>query len=46
MAMPITGLVPNGLQWAGVALASGGLILSMAFPGQRTPVPVTAAARP
>jgi drug/metabolite transporter (DMT)-like permease len=30
MAMPVTGLVPNGLQWAGVALASVGLILSMA----------------
>ncbi len=30
MAMPVTGLVPNSLQWAGVALASVGLILSMA----------------
>lgn len=46
MAMPITGLVPNALQWVGVALASGGLILSMAFPGQRRPAPVALAARP
>ncbi|MFN3292618.1 MAG: DMT family transporter [Gemmobacter sp.] len=34
MAMPLTGLVPNALQWAGVALASAGLILSMALPAR------------
>jgi drug/metabolite transporter (DMT)-like permease len=37
MAMPVTGLVPNGLQWAGVVLASVGLILSMALPARRAP---------
>lgn len=37
MAMPVTGLVPNALQWAGVVLASVGLILSMALPARRTP---------
>ncbi|MDP2085733.1 MAG: DMT family transporter [Gemmobacter sp.] len=46
MAIPITGLVPNALQWTGVALASGGLILSMAFPGKRVPLPATLASRP
>lgn len=37
MAMPVTGLVPNALQWAGVVLASVGLILSMALPARRRP---------
>lgn len=32
MAMPVTGLVPNGLQWAGVLLATVGLALSLAWP--------------
>ena len=38
MAMPVTGLVPNPLQWAGVALASLGLVLSMTLPRRRPPL--------
>ncbi|MFN6976544.1 MAG: DMT family transporter [Gemmobacter sp.] len=35
MAMPVAGILPNPLQWAGVALASTGLVLSMAVGGMR-----------
>ena len=37
VALPVTGLWPNSLQWAGVALATLGLILSMALPDRRAP---------
>jgi drug/metabolite transporter (DMT)-like permease len=40
MAIPVAGILPNGLQWAGVALAPAGLVPAMAGPGmQRTARP-------
>jgi drug/metabolite transporter (DMT)-like permease len=35
MAVPVAGILPNALQWAGVGLASAGLVLSMAVAGAR-----------
>jgi len=40
LAIPLTGQWPEPLQWAGVVLASVGLIVSLdLWAGRRTPLP-------